>query len=228
MAGTLGVDDGIIILAVASRHCSLRNFWKNSFLIQVVNLAVAITATVAIKAGFDRHYSTLSSQDKTQSVKAVTLLHSLLLWSFAIPKISIIALLNLLLVLPRWQLAILYSMVSALCPGSCVVSIFHWVQCTPIASQWNKAVSGKCWPSYIIAYCSLAFGRTVENKPRNALNRTADRYFSLLSVSRLLPCYLPCYNHLASEHGLLEESKCVYTIGPGSHVGISRSAYIAN
>lgn len=98
----------------------------------------------------------LTGPEKELAAKIATLTHSLLLWSFSLPKLAIAALLSRVFCLGALKKTVLYVLAISLLVMSCIVSVFHWTQCRPISHQWKPNIPGSCWPPYVLCKISLA------------------------------------------------------------------------
>ncbi|PWY82036.1 hypothetical protein BO70DRAFT_396328 [Aspergillus heteromorphus CBS 117.55] len=126
-----GVDDLLIVLAVA------------------IHLARSILLSISIEAGFGRHLPELLEHEPAE--KVTHLLHELVvlqaigLWTFAVPKLPVVALLVRLFGRVTRHAVALYASALALIVLVTVITITTFVQCTPVAAQWDTSLHGKCW-----------------------------------------------------------------------------------
>ncbi|RAL16639.1 uncharacterized protein BO97DRAFT_140006 [Aspergillus homomorphus CBS 101889] len=126
-----GVDDLLTVLAVS------------------VHLSRSILLSIAINGGFGRHLPELLEHEPAE--KVTHLLHELValqaigLWTFAVPKLPVVALLVRLFGRVTRHAVVLYSSALVLIVLVTVVTITTFAQCTPAAAQWDTSVHGKCW-----------------------------------------------------------------------------------
>lgn len=131
--GNAGVDDALIVFAMA------------------VEIASNIAVSIAVTAGIGRHMTELSPESQIDAGYKLIILSSIVVWTFALPKLAILALLQRIFQIPRYILYLCWFMCFVTICGSFATSVIWFEQCRPVEHQWNPAVPGKCWPSHVIA-----------------------------------------------------------------------------
>jgi hypothetical protein len=122
-----------------------------------VNLGIS---SAAAESGSGRHFNTLSLEDKQSVIKYTMAAFCPGVLSFAIPKLSVVALLTKLLNPSPAHRMFLWCSTSltTLIIFGCVIILY--AQCTPSRSQWDFSVEGKCWSVWILVnYSTFAGGK---------------------------------------------------------------------
>ncbi|KAI9661964.1 MAG: hypothetical protein M1831_002879 [Alyxoria varia] len=137
-----GVDDGLMLFALA------------------VNIAYAGALTAGVDAGFGKHFEVVSPSDRPLAVFRVVTQTSIGVWTFALPKLAIVALLQRLLNLRKLVLIVCWSSSAILVAGCAALSLLWFLQCKPVPHQWDPSVGGACLDPMInvnLSYFCVAF-----------------------------------------------------------------------
>ncbi|KAL9052602.1 MAG: hypothetical protein Q9162_005292 [Coniocarpon cinnabarinum] len=137
---------GITVLIVCARLVSRLGFTKNFGLDDglilfalLVQLAYVSTLTAAMSAGLGEHVYDIPQERLPLAGFRQVLASSIGVWTFALPKLGIVALLERLLSLRVWTRAIFWTLSLGLVACCGLLSIFWFAQCTPRAHQWNPS-----------------------------------------------------------------------------------------
>lgn len=121
-----GLDDGLMALAFLA--C----------------LVYSIAISEAIHSGFGKHLQQIPLPARSQALYSNMIQNAIGVWTFTLPKLSIVALLQRLLRLQTPVRILFWTSSVALLGGSCVLSILWVNQCLPAAHQWESPVPGHC------------------------------------------------------------------------------------
>lgn len=126
----------------------------------------SLLLTLALPSGVGRHYNTLSSAQKVDSVRWNAILSAVTPWLCTLPKFAIIMTLRRILydcstrtIAMFWGLA-LASQATAI--ALVLVGLF---QCAPVSYQWTRSGEGTCWDPSIytnLAYFVYAFSTALD------------------------------------------------------------------
>jgi hypothetical protein len=122
----------------------------------------------AVQAGNGRHFAVLSDEQKSGAILYTLAGFCPGIFSFAIPKLAVVALLTRITNPSRKHKIFLWAMT-----GSCLVILLGCVviifaQCTPSRSQWDFSVQGTCWSPWILIYYAIMAGCTFSFKKHSS------------------------------------------------------------
>lgn len=128
-------------------------------LLQICGLTNIAITVLAISNGSDRHFDTLSVEQQQNTIKWTIAAFCPGIFSFALPKLGVVALLTKLLEpskIHRMFLWVSSSLITLLLFG-CVIILY--AQCQPSRSQWDFEVRGTCWsPWVLVNYANFSGG----------------------------------------------------------------------
>ena len=125
-----------------------------------VNIAYAGALTGGVHAGFGKHFDDVLPSDRPLAVFRVVTQTSIGVWTFAIPKLAIVALLQRLLNLRKLVLIVCWLSSAILVASSAALSLLWFLQCKPVSYQWDPNVAGSCLDPMInvdLSYFCVAF-----------------------------------------------------------------------
>ena len=107
--------------------------------------------SVAISLGYGNHIEEVSYGNKPRILFLLVISQCFAVYTFTLPKLAFVAILERLLNLRRLTRIILWSLTLGLLAYSTVLCAFWVVQCTPRAYQWNpENHPGSCWKPEIL------------------------------------------------------------------------------
>ncbi|KAK6860412.1 hypothetical protein PG995_004048 [Apiospora arundinis] len=111
---------------------------------------------LAIHSGSGRHFDLLNSDQKSKVILWSICGFVPGVFSVAFPKFAIVYLISRLLCPTRFHLVLLWTItgMAFILLSGCYIILF--VQCTPIQSQWDFSIKGKCLDPQILANVSAA------------------------------------------------------------------------
>ena len=121
-----GLDDALIVFAL------------------LVTISYAASSCAAVDAGYGKHYQDISPEARPLAVYRSIVHSSIAVWSYSLPKLAIVALLNRLLAMSSSISITFWSLAIALVGCSSALSAVWYAQCSPREHQWNRAVPGTC------------------------------------------------------------------------------------
>lgn len=143
-----------------------------------VFLATAIVVAVVVSWGFGKHIYDIPTAERPRAREGQVLGTALVILSFASPKFGIMATVQRATNPPSVLWRRIFYTNWALCTASFIflsaVSVFQFLQCTPVAYQWELTGAGHCSSPEVnirLAYASSAFSTVL------------DFYFSLLPAA---------------------------------------------
>ncbi|MCJ1238760.1 hypothetical protein MMC14_006751 [Varicellaria rhodocarpa] len=175
-----------VLLRLASRRMLEKKGWAIDDLFIILTIAVslarAIHVSVAISKGFGRHLDTLLEEnpiETTRLLRLLVILQAIGLWTFTLPKLPVVALLTRLFGTTRRVATVLYSMAIFLIVLATILTILTFIQCSPVAHQWNPLIPGHCYGRSI----NVDFGYLVGTY--SAILDFAFALYPILQVSKL-------------------------------------------
>ncbi|KAI1396626.1 hypothetical protein F4819DRAFT_123341 [Hypoxylon fuscum] len=146
----------VVILRLISRRL-LSNHWEVDDGFIVLAMAIILTRTIylslCIHLGFGQHLASLVTQNPENALsltRLVVIAEAISLWTWSLPKLPVATLLVRLFGTYRTKLApILYSLVAFLIAWVIILTVVTFVQCNPVALNWNPELSGTCWDPHI-------------------------------------------------------------------------------
>lgn len=132
IARSKNIDDGFITLAM------------------LVNIIRAILISINVSYGYGKHIETFTYGQAVRIGRLAKIVQAIGVWTFALPKLAVVALLVQLFATSRRTTIILYSSTGLLLVISFILTILTFQQCHPIAANWNPAlletvVGAHCW-----------------------------------------------------------------------------------
>lgn len=140
-------------MRLVSRIKLTRNHGADDWLITfatLVILAASAAGSAAVGLGYGKHIMDIPVEHRAAAVRGVVIQNSLLLQTFAWPKLAILALLRRLLDLRLLTTCILGFLCLSLVVMDFAASVIWYVQCSPIQHQWDQTVPGSCWNPSIL------------------------------------------------------------------------------
>lgn len=131
-----------------------------------------ILTIFAVKAGNGRHFDLLTQSGKEHVVFFSILGFTFGIISFTVPKLAVVALLVRLMNLSKWHKIFLWalSLLSMAALIGCVIILY--AQCTPVSSQWDFSIKGKCISPWILINYSIFAGGA--EKPRYKISKDSN------------------------------------------------------
>ena len=148
--------------------------------LKLVNIIRAILISINVSYGYGKHIETFTYGQAVRIGRLAKIVQAIGVWTFALPKLAVVALLVQLFATSRRTTIILYSSTGLLLVISFILTILTFQQCHPIAANWNPAlletvVGAHCWdPNLFVNIGYLA----------------CEEEFRLLSIDLLLTSML--------------------------------------
>lgn len=143
-----------------------------------VFLATAIIVSLVVSWGFGKHIDNIPTTQRPRAREGQIVGTAVVILSFASPKFGIMATVQRATNPPSGSWRRIFYTNWALCTASFIflfaVSVFQFLQCTPVAYQWNLTGPGYCSSPEVnirLAYAS------------SASSTALDFYFSLLPAA---------------------------------------------
>lgn len=141
--GSAGLDDVLITLSL------------------VVVYASNITVSLAVAAGLGKSLMDIPPTNWSSTVKMMVIANSLMVWTYAFPKLAIIALLRRLFTLHKYVILLFWILGFINIGLSFATSVLWFRRCSPIQKQWDPTFpGGSCrGPSLVLnfGYVGSAF-----------------------------------------------------------------------
>lgn len=134
LSKTFGLDDSLMLLAFLG------------------SLAYSVAISEAIRAGFGLHLYTVKPSQRPEVLYRNVVQNAIGVWSFALPKLSIMALLQRLLGLSIAVRVLFWILCFTLLGGSCALSVVWVNQCSPAARQWDMSIPGSCLNTNVLLH----------------------------------------------------------------------------
>ncbi|KAI1340349.1 hypothetical protein F5Y15DRAFT_55497 [Xylariaceae sp. FL0016] len=182
----LGLDDWITLFCLA------------------VSLAVSVLITIGSQKGLGKHADTLSPEQKIIALKYNTIINSILIWQFSLPKFAIIAILQRILNYGRKTSILFWGL--GLSSQACILasSIWWFEQCDPVELGWNKNLKGWCADISILA--NLGYFTS-------AYSAFLDLFFAIYPIPFIMSLHMPLKSRIAVSTALsLSSLACIASI----------------
>lgn len=136
----VGLDDWLIIISMICGYIML-------------GLTIA-----AVRAGNGRHFAVLTNEQRSGAILYTIAGFCPGIFSFAIPKLAVVALLTKITNPSQAHKTFLWCMTSGcfVILFGCVIILF--AQCQPSRSQWDFTIPRKCWSPWVLVYYAIAAG----------------------------------------------------------------------
>lgn len=101
-----------------------------------------VLLSVAHEFGVGRHFATIPAEHKVDALRWVAILNAVTPWMCTLPKFAIVMTLKRILDFKRWTAILFWGL--ALSSQATVVVLTFWtfLQCSPIAYQWDRTLDG--------------------------------------------------------------------------------------
>lgn len=119
-------------------------------LVKLVNIVRAVLISINISYGYGKHIDTFIYGQAVRIGRLAKIVQAIGVWTFALPKLAVVALLVQLFATSRRTTIILYSSTGVLLVISFILTILTFQQCHPIAANWDPALlesvpGAHCW-----------------------------------------------------------------------------------
>ncbi|KAL6877761.1 hypothetical protein HDV57DRAFT_132903 [Trichoderma longibrachiatum] len=185
----------IVILRLVCRACFARGRYGRLGLDDAITLAClviliasSVCSSIGIGYGLGRRERTLAAEQLKQAIKWNAIINAVVIWSFSLPKFAIIAILKRILNYGAKTMAAFLAMAVVSQGGILAVSVWWFVQCRPVAHQWDPEVEGTCASVGIMT--KLAFATT-------AYSAFLDLFFAFYPIPFIMKLNMPLKNRLA-------------------------------
>lgn len=137
-----GWDDGVIVVAL------------------VLSFVSAVFISLAVSAGYGKHFSSLSEAHLIKSTKWFSLSIPICVSSLAVSKISICLFLLRLIskATARPEHVFLYSTIAVMAVNAVTMVGYSLGQCHPVQKQWDQALPGHCHKPVLYNHATVANG----------------------------------------------------------------------
>ncbi|KAL7931648.1 hypothetical protein V8C35DRAFT_107083 [Trichoderma chlorosporum] len=169
--GRLGLDDLITTICL------------------VILIVSCICSSIGISYGLGRREETLDPYQLEQAIKWNAIINAVVIWSFSLPKFAIIAILKRILDYGTKTTILFWSLAVTCQACFLAVSIWWFVQCHPVAYQWDKSIEGG-WCASGNVLTSLAFATS-------AYSAFLDLFFAFYPIPFVMKLNMPLRNRLA-------------------------------
>lgn len=146
--------------------------------------------TLSVRHGLGRHYAEVEAAESKQALFWLVMLSSVGIWSFSIPKLAIVALIQRLLRIPAlsWIGVLLWLLAGLSQAAIFVVSVLWYQQCEPIAYQWDPSVKGSCPGRTALMNWGYA---------SSAYSAFLDVFFALFPIPAIMRLNMPLRNRIS-------------------------------
>lgn len=109
-----------------------------------------IFITIAAGWGLGQHYDNLDREHQIEAMKWNTIIDAVIIWAFSLPKLAIIALLKRILDYGMHTSVFFWALAFIGQAFIFSMSVYIFVQCDPVAKNWNKDIPGICLPTDVL------------------------------------------------------------------------------
>ncbi|KAF3014705.1 hypothetical protein E8E14_006414 [Neopestalotiopsis sp. 37M] len=102
--------------------------------------------SLSVNYGLGRRYAEVSTSDAEQALYWFVMLSAVSIWTFSLPKLAIVALIQRLLNIRTlsWTGGLMWTLAALGQAFIFVVSVLWYKQCQPVAYQWDRSLEGSC------------------------------------------------------------------------------------
>lgn len=151
-------------------------------------LAAAVLTSVACHFGMGKHQTRIAPADEPLARQWSIFLNAVSIWTFSLPKFSIVAML-LRILNPSTATAVLFWALVVTSQAQILATSVWWLcQCQPIHYLWDASAHGRC-ASFKILEGLYYFG--------TAYSVFLDLFFALYPIPKIMRLHMPLRDRLA-------------------------------